>query len=359
MQRILLILESKSNRIFLATLLSKNYEVLLYENEDSLQQKFDLCITEGLALKKIQAQVRQLREKLEPVFLPFVLLTTDQKVSLLRDDLHNTVDEVILAPIKKKELLVRVKSLLRTRRLSLDIDAKNRKLIELTIMKNRFISMAAHDLRNPLGVISGSIQMLETYEDKLTSDKKEELLSRMKTSVKNMNALLEDTLTFTKAEEGKLEFNPSLVNLNEFCQNLISDFQVIYSDRQIDFVNTSSRENPKLLSMDAKLLRHILGNLLSNSLKYSTQKAPVKFELNCQSDAATFIIEDKGIGIPEEKLDQLFEPFNRANNVGAISGSGLGLSIVKQCVDLSGGTIEVKSEVEVLTTFTVQLPSFN
>jgi len=364
MHRILLILEATQNLRFLKQLLiNEGYEVLSYENEESLKLDFDLCIVDGFAIKKIKKQVQQLRRELEPVFLPFVLLTSEQRVSLLSDSLQITVDEVILTPIKKKELLVRIKSLLRSRSLSIDIEAKNRKLKELTVIKNRFFSIAAHDLRNPLGVISGSAQMLETYSESLTPEKKQEILERMKKAVTNMTLLLEDTLIMTKAEEGRLELNLSLVNLDELCENLAREFELIYRERQINLIKNyslpESSEGKKLIPMDGKLLRHIFGNLLSNALKYSTQKAPVKLEFNCQSDRVTFIVEDKGIGIPESNLATLFEPFSRASNVGAISGSGLGLSIVKQCVDLFGGTIEVESEVGVGTTFTVQLPIAN
>ena len=361
MQRILLILEKTANLRFLKKLLQeKGYEVLGYEDEESLKLDVDLCIVDSFAIRKIQNKVQQLRKELEPVFLPFVLLTSEERVTLLSDDLQNTVDEVVLTPIKKKELLVRIKTLLRSRCLSLELRAKNEKLQELTIIKNRFFSIAAHDLRNPLNVIYGSTQLLETYSEALSKEKKQELIGRVKQAIKNMNILIEDTLIMTKAEEGKLELNLSLINLEDFCQNLAREFELIYRERQIDVTANysipESNEDAKLTPMDPKIIRHILGNLLSNALKYSTQKDPVKLEFNCQSDEVTFIVEDKGIGIPQSNLNNLFKPFSRASNVGAISGSGLGLSIVKQCVDLFGGTIEVTSEVGVGTTFIINLP---
>lgn len=359
MDRVLLMLESTQNLQILRKLLARKYEVLLYQSDRSIIEKFDVCITDGFTLKKNQPQVQKLRGDLEPVFLPFVLLTPRQKVSLLSDDLRNTVDEVIITPIEKMELVVRLESLLRSRQLSLQLEANNQKLTKLYGMKNRFISIAAHDLRNPLNVISGSIQILQTYNDKLPAEKKEELLDRMKISIKNINNLLEDTLLITKAEEGKLELNISPINLEKFCQILVYEFELSNSDRQINFINATIVEGidgAKVVPMDEKILRHILGNLLSNALKYSDRETVVKFELIYDKDRVSFIIEDTGIGIPPEKLSQLFEPFHRASNVGGVSGSGLGLSIVKQCVDLYGGTIEVKSEVGVGTTFIVSLP---
>jgi signal transduction histidine kinase len=104
------------------------------------------------------------------------------------------------------------------------------------------------------------------------------------------------------------------------------------------------------------LLRHILSNLLSNACKYSPPGSEVHFELICQAGQATFVIQDRGIGIPPADLAHLFEPFHRASNVKEIPGTGLGLAIVKRAVDLYGGTIAVDSQVGEGTTFTVTLP---
>jgi signal transduction histidine kinase len=108
--------------------------------------------------------------------------------------------------------------------------------------------------------------------------------------------------------------------------------------------------------MDEKLLRSILGNLLSNAIKYSPQGSTVQLRLTCQENQAVFQVQDQGIGIPNADKQRLFESFHRASNVGTVSGTGLGLTIVKNCVDLHGGAIDVESEVGRGTTFTVTLP---
>ena len=107
--------------------------------------------------------------------------------------------------------------------------------------------------------------------------------------------------------------------------------------------------------MDEKLLRYILSNLLSNAIKYSPKGGNIQFDLNCQADTVTFQIQDQGIGILIGDQANLFEAFQRCSNVGTIQGSGLGLAIVKKCVDLHQGQIQVSSEINVGTTFTVVL----
>ena len=111
--------------------------------------------------------------------------------------------------------------------------------------------------------------------------------------------------------------------------------------------------------MDEKILRHILYNLFSNAIKYSPNADRVVFNLICQPKQAIFSIQDFGIGIPVKDQEQLFDSFHRADNVGSIPGTGLGLPIVKRSVDLHSGTIMMTSQIEEGSTFTVTLPYLN
>jgi signal transduction histidine kinase len=110
--------------------------------------------------------------------------------------------------------------------------------------------------------------------------------------------------------------------------------------------------------VDENLLRQILTNLLSNAIKYSPQGSTVQFSLIQQDDKAIFKIQDFGMGIPPKEQTQLFESFYRATNVNNMQGTGIGLAIVKNCVELHGGDIRVESAVGVGTTFTVTLPTY-
>jgi signal transduction histidine kinase len=108
--------------------------------------------------------------------------------------------------------------------------------------------------------------------------------------------------------------------------------------------------------LDEKLMRHILGNLLSNALKYSPDGKAVDFEVVADEHSLRFTVQDRGIGIPAEDIPHLFETFHRARNVGNISGTGLGLAIVKKAVDLHGGRIDVESRLGQGSRFVVILP---
>lgn len=169
-----------------------------------------------------------------------------------------------------------------------------------------------------------------------------------------MAQLVSDVLILGEAEAGKLQFNPVFLNLEHFCHELVEEMEVnVGNQHRLIF---SSQGFCTQISLDEKLLRQVLTNLLDNAIKYSPDGSVVRFELACNQEVAIFRIQDQGIGIPAAGQAKLFDAFYRASNVGTISGSGVGLAIVKKAVDLHSGQIEFDSEVGVGTTFVVTLP---
>lgn len=224
---------------------------------------------------------------------------------------------------------------------------------ELSQLQLHFFSLASHEFRTPLSTILMSAQLLQHFNGEWPQAKKLRNVQRIETAAKNMIHLLDDILTINRAETGKLEFNLKLLDLEKFCRNLVEEMQLTASNRYT--ITFSSQGSCKNAYMDEKLLRSILSNLLDNAIKYSLQSSNVHFTLVGEQGKATFRIQDEGIGILPADQQQLFEPFYRGKNVDSIAGTGLGLTVVKKCVDLHGGKITVDSEVGVGTTFTVTL----
>jgi predicted ATPase/signal transduction histidine kinase len=228
---------------------------------------------------------------------------------------------------------------------------KEKEFVEL---KSRFISTASHEFRTPLTTILGTTELLRRYGMQWSEEKKQGYFDRIETNVLRMTNLLDDVLVFSKAEAGKLEFSPAPLNLLNFCQNLVEEFQEGANTKQtIIFASEGQCTDTQ---MDAQLLQHILSNLLSNAIKYSPAESTIDFQLTCQEREIIFQVRDRGIGIPEKDREKLFESFHRASNVGTIAGTGLGLSIVKRCVDAHQGNLKVQSQVGVGTTFIVTIP---
>ncbi|NEP26169.1 MAG: AAA family ATPase [Moorea sp. SIO3I6] len=228
---------------------------------------------------------------------------------------------------------------------------------ELTELKSRFISMTSHEFRTPLTSIMGITEIFKYYSQNWDEDKKQNYLDRIQANIKHMLHMLDDVLVVNKANAGKLKFNPTPLNLLEFCRDLVEEIELGLGTEQT-LVFVIQGECPEA-EFDEQLLRHILRNLLSNATKYSPNESTINFDLICNQEEVTFKVKDQGIGIPEEDQKQLFESFHRCNNVGNIPGTGLGLAIVKQSVEVHGGEITVNSQVGIGTTFTVTIPLYS
>lgn len=226
---------------------------------------------------------------------------------------------------------------------------------ELSILKTRFFSMASHEFRTPLSTALAAAQVLENCQDEWdNSDKRLRNLHRIQDSIKNMVQLLDDILTINRAEAGKLTFNPTVFDLEVLCHQLVEEMQLNASPQHNLTLSCHGAVVPVYL--DEKLVTSILTNLLSNAIKYSPQGGAIDLSLTFQTDQVTLKVADQGIGIPQNDHNQLFEPFHRGKNVRTIPGTGLGLVVVKKCVDLHQGSIHITSEVSQGTTCLVTLP---
>jgi len=263
----------------------------------------------------------------------------------------------ILKPFDERDLHAAIEVALRRRLAEAAVRVALEKEKELSELKSRFWSMVVHGFRTPMTAILSCAQLLESHNHELPEERRREYLYLIQKSVKAMNQLLDDVLAVSKAEGGGLNFEPEPLDLEDFCRSVVEEVQFItFQNHQIIF-NYQGDCNPAYL--DKKLLWHILSNLLSNAIKYSPQGGNIYLNLSCQNREAIFEVKDTGIGIPNKEQEHLFQAFHRADNVGKVPGTGLGLTMVKKCLDLHGGQIFVESEVGVGTTFTVKLPLNN
>lgn len=223
---------------------------------------------------------------------------------------------------------------------------------ELGDLKSRFISMASHEFRTPMSTILSSMELIEKYNERLAVEKKSKLFNQVRSAVMHMTQLLNDVLIIGKIESGKMDFIPEVTDIGSFCNEVIDEIgSSILSKHQLRFICTKPIE----ASIDKKLFRQVITNLLTNAIKYSDQGSTVKMTVFRKEDSFVFSISDKGIGIPEVDQDKLFETFHRASNVGNISGTGLGMSIIKNAIDMHKGEIKFISGING-TTFEVCIP---
>ncbi|WP_392531804.1 PAS domain S-box protein [Nostoc sp. C117] len=226
---------------------------------------------------------------------------------------------------------------------------------ELSLLKTRFFSMASHEFRTPLSTALAAAQLLENCQDEWdNSAKRLRNLQRIQLSVKNMVQILDDILTINRAETGKLEFNPKLLDLEGFSGCFLEEMRLSTDEKHTLTFVSQGQAVPTWV--DERLLRSILSNLLLNAIKYSPEGGNIDLSLEFKSDRVILQVQDRGIGIPLADQKQLFEPFHRGKNVKSIPGTGLGLAVVKKCVDLHQGHINITSEVGIGTTCAIALP---
>lgn len=218
----------------------------------------------------------------------------------------------------------------------------------------RIISVLSHDLKTPLTVISSSKDMLITYFDRMTRDKQLEKLENIGRHVQFALTLLDETVQMARGNLDAVDFSPSIVNLAALCQVSVDEISASSgTNHNIVFANLADVETAHV---DEVLINRILLNLLTNAIKYSEDGTDITLELD-QEDAHIILrVTDQGFGVREEDLTRIFEAFYRVKEHRKINGSGLGLSIVQECVERHQGRIHVHSTYGEGSTFTVVLP---
>jgi len=228
---------------------------------------------------------------------------------------------------------------------------------ELNELKTQFIDVASHEFRTPLTVILGNTEFIIKYYQKLSEDKRLDNLHKVLKSALRLKEMIEDVLVLSHLTSNKITLELQFLNIEKFCYEVIEDvLSASENKNQITVSLVDKLGLGKEIYGDSKILYHILSNLLSNAVKYSEKDSPIECLIEFSQSEIIFKIRDRGIGIPPKDLINICESFHRASNVENIPGTGLGLNIVKRYIELHKGTLEIESEVNVGSTFTVRLP---
>lgn len=225
---------------------------------------------------------------------------------------------------------------------------------ELSALKSGFITTTSHEFRTPLAAILALTETLSAYRHKLSDAQIDERLTKIRQQVEHLRGLMVDVLELERMQARRVSFTPVALDPALFCRSLLAEFQSLFGVRHA--LRYEGAESLPTVELDQRLLRQLLMNLLSNAVKYSPVEQPVTVMVASTDALLTLQVQDGGMGIPAADLPHLFQPFQRASNVGTIPGTGLGLAIAKEAIELQGGTISLTSAVGVGTTVTVHLP---
>lgn len=236
------------------------------------------------------------------------------------------------------------------------IEQQNVELVRLNTLKNDFLGIAAHDLRNPISYIQMSSGFLqETYKE-LTNEQLEQILDDITSQSKHMLALLNDLLDVTRIESGKLQLEPEAIDLHKFLATAIERHSQMAAPKDIRILLTDVPGG--LVDADQTRLRQVIDNLLSNAVKYSPVGSTVTVSAKNEGSHWNIGVRDEGPGIKADEREKLFKHFSRlsARPTGGESSTGLGLAITRRIVQAHGGKIWVESTYGEGATFWFSLP---
>jgi len=214
---------------------------------------------------------------------------------------------------------------------------------DLGELKSAFVSMASHEFRTPLSTILSSASLLAKYKLTEEQSKRDKHVQRIKSSVMNLNNILNEFLSLGKIEDGKLTAHVSVFNIKELITQQVNEMAEILKPGQ--YVNYQHSGDTDVV-LDEVLFKNILINLLSNAVKFSEENKPVFISTSVGKHLVKFCITDEGIGISKKDQEHLFEIFYRATNAVNIAGTGLGLHIVAKYVEMMHGQINIKSDLD-------------
>jgi len=237
------------------------------------------------------------------------------------------------------------------------MDRLSRQKAELVLLnetKDRFLGTAAHDLRSPLTVMTGYIELFEMADTKAG---RAELLAGMSRSVGNMLSLINNLLDISKIRSGKLDLIPEDVEVGMFIRDCANSTGMLCRKKDIN-LTLSLPDGAMMARFDRQRMGQVLDNLLSNACKFSMPGSEVIMGADRAGDSLRLWVEDHGVGIDEKEIQNVFDEFKRTSSrpTGGESGHGLGLAIVKRMVELHKGRVEVASRRGVGTKFTITLP---
>ena len=278
--------------------------------------------------------------------IAFVIDITQRKNA---EDKLKHYSEELERQVKSRTLILEeaIDELEKTKEELNDALAKERNLNEL---KSRFVSMASHEFRTPLATILSSLSLVTRYGELNDKEKQDKHIQRIKSSINNLTDILNDFLSVSKLEEGKVEFNPEQINIEEFINDIISQMRLLVKDSQLIHYN---HQGNNIAHIDKKSLKNILFNLLSNAIKFSDEGKEILVNSATKGNELEIIVKDNGIGISKSDQKHLFERFFRGHNATNIQGTGLGLNIVARYVEQMNGHIKYFSDINKGTTFTI------
>ncbi|PKK87896.1 MAG: hypothetical protein CVV64_21140 [Candidatus Wallbacteria bacterium HGW-Wallbacteria-1] len=281
--------------------------------------------------------------------LPVIIVSSKNMEQDIWKGLETGAVDYIIKPYSPLEMVARVRAALRLRRTIIN-------LRQLNELKNSFLGMASHDLRNPVSVIYGYSDFLLKNLDN-ASIPKDEFLKVIFKSSQFMLELLDDLLDISKIEAGKLILDRQEADFVALLRENVATNTILATNKNISVELKADGDIPPI-SLDRLKIEQVLNNLISNAIKYTNPGTEVSIRTFMEAGEIITVVRDQGPGIPAEEASKIFEPFEKgsARATANEKSTGLGLAIARKIVEGHGGRIFVESQVGSGSTFGFTLP---
>lgn len=330
-------IEAESGEHAIEILESQEVDIVLLDNK--LPGIYGIEVLEYIKEKEFDVQV--------------MMITSHASLDLAVKATNNGAHNFVPKPFTPQELKVAMESITK----HLYLKRMTRKMKEEgKQVRFQFLSVLSHELKSPINAIEGYLNIMQDKQVGNDIDAYQSMIGRSLDRIKGMRTLIMDLLDLTRIENGKKKRNISMTDISEVAKVSMHTMEplAIQKSVKLHFENG----HPVYFETDNTEMEIILNNLLSNAVKYNREGGEVFLDISDDEEKIEIVVEDTGIGMNEEEVEKLFQEFVRIRNSKTkdITGSGLGLSIVKRLVDINKGDIKVESEPEKGTKFIVTLP---
>lgn len=295
------------------------------------------------------------KKAIPPVEIEFCYEGLMRKVTVGNAQMMNLLLSTYTCAIQKNKELEDANTELN--RFHQELKKKNEELSALNDLKNQFLGMAAHDLRNPLAVIQGySLFLLDIHSEQLDKNSIE-MITHIRDSSSMMLTIINDLLDISVIESGKVQLNLKKVNFVSHVEHNLALKKLLKEQKQITLTFKHDEDIPEV-TCDTNRIDQVINNLITNAIKFSYKGSTVEVTLTKGNNEVILSVKDQGVGIPANEKDRLFQPFKKtsAKSTAGESSTGLGLAIVKKIIVEHKGRIWVESEVGKGSTFSFAIP---
>ncbi len=294
--------------------------------------------------------------------IPFIFVTARAAYEDIRKGMALGADDYLTKPFTRLDLLQAIQARLAKRtvqeearwRAVADLQQALNQATENQLLNAKLVAMFSHDFANSLTSILLANSLLRDYGDRMDEKRRTTHFNRIEASARLLLQMLDDLVVVARLETGSLELELTPTNLTTFFEQTVADFQSVYGEKQQ--IILTSQVSVRSVLLDARLLRQIATNLLANAVSHSPAGGEIGIHLTLQDDTCVITVSDQGVGLPETEQLHLFAAIQRGANRKELSNRGLALAIVKQAVDLLGGSVAMVSNAETGTLVTVTLP---